>query len=105
MRQLASALAVVTLLAWRPAVPAQAASSSTSGAAGQPMPPEPPAEPPIPLPPVPPIPRTPAFLPALQDPKENPTTPQKVQLGQMLFFEKLLSKNRTPAGPAKEMVR
>jgi len=49
----------------------------------------------IQLPPAPPIPRTPPFLPALEDPKENPTTPEKVQLGYMLFFEKLLSKDRS----------
>jgi hypothetical protein len=51
----------------------------------------PPTEGAIQLPPAPPIPPTPPFLPPLEDPKENPTTPEKVQLGYILFFEKLLS--------------
>ncbi len=55
--------------------------------------PTPPAEPSIPLPPAPPIPPTPLFLPNLEAPKENPITPEKVQLGYQLFFEKVLSKD------------
>jgi cytochrome c peroxidase len=52
-------------------------------------------EPSVQLPRAPPVPPTPPFLPALEDPKENPTTPEKVHLGYLLFFEKLLSKDRT----------
>jgi len=94
VRKLASALVLLMLVAWSPAVLAQAGAgaTSTSGAPGQP--PQP-AEPAAPLPPAPPLPPTPAFLPSIEDPKDNPTTPEKVQLGQMLFFEKLLSKDGT----------
>jgi cytochrome c peroxidase len=55
----------------------------------------PPTEGAIQLPPASPIPPTPPFLPPIEDPKENPTTPEKVQLGYILFFEKLLSKDRS----------
>lgn len=52
------------------------------------------SEEPLPeLPDPPPIPETPAFLPALEDPIDNPTTPEKVQLGHLLFFDKRLSRD------------
>src|SRR5215470_14955786 len=66
-----------------------------SASAQQPVPSAPAAEPSVQLPPAPPIPPTPPFLPTLEDPKENPTTPEKVALGYLLFFDKLLSKDRT----------
>jgi cytochrome c peroxidase len=45
------------------------------------------------LPPAPPIPDTPIFLPAVEEPRDNPTTPEKVWLGYQLFFDKRLSKD------------
>ncbi|HMC33195.1 MAG TPA: cytochrome c peroxidase [Myxococcales bacterium] len=45
------------------------------------------------LPPPPAIPDTPMFLPAVEEPRENPTTPEKVWLGYELFFDKRLSKD------------
>jgi cytochrome c peroxidase len=47
------------------------------------------------LPPAPPIPETPIFLPAVEEPKDNPTTPEKVWLGYQLFFDKRLSKDES----------
>jgi len=45
------------------------------------------------LPPAPPIPETPPFLPAVEESKDNPTTPEKVALGYQLFYDKRLSKD------------
>jgi cytochrome c peroxidase len=45
------------------------------------------------LPPAPPIPDTPVFLPAVEESKDNPTTPEKVWLGYQLFWDKRLSKD------------
>ncbi len=45
------------------------------------------------LPPAPPIPDTPIFLPAVEEPPDNPTTPEKVWLGYQLFFDKRLAKD------------
>jgi cytochrome c peroxidase len=45
------------------------------------------------LPPAPPIPDTPVFLPAVEESRDNPTTPEKVWLGYQLFFDKRLSKD------------
>ncbi len=45
------------------------------------------------LPPAPPIPDTPIFLPAVEEPRDNPTTPEKVWLGYQLFFDKRLAKD------------
>ncbi len=84
MRLSADAIALVLSLSL---VGPQAVAQDTATSAG--------ADGAIQLPPAPPIPRTPPFLPSLEDPKENPTTPEKVQLGYMLFFEKLLSKDRS----------
>jgi cytochrome c peroxidase len=84
MRLSADAIALVLSLSL---VGTQAVAQETATSAG--------ADGAIQLPPAPPIPRTPPFLPSLEDPKENPTTPEKVQLGYMLFFEKLLSKDRS----------
>ena len=47
------------------------------------------------LPPAPAIPPAPAYLGAVAAPAENPTTPEKVQLGWMLFFDPRLSKDGT----------
>jgi cytochrome c peroxidase len=49
------------------------------------------------LPTTPPIPPTPAFLPSVVDPPENPTTPEKVALGYALFFDKRISKDGSMA--------
>jgi cytochrome c peroxidase len=52
------------------------------------------AEPALPeLPPAEPIPTAPAHLPPVEDSAENPTTPEKVALGHILFFDKRLSKD------------
>jgi len=45
------------------------------------------------LPPPPPIPDTPMFLPAVEEPPDNPTTAEKVWLGYQLFFDNRLSKD------------
>src|SRR5687767_6982681 len=62
--------------------------------------PELPAEekaPAVALPPAPPIPPTPPFLPEVEAPKDNPTTPEKVALGYLLFFDKRMSKDDSMA--------
>ena len=48
---------------------------------------------PVKLPPAPELPATPAFLGAVEDPKDNPTTKEKAALGHQLFFDKRLSKS------------
>jgi cytochrome c peroxidase len=45
------------------------------------------------LPPAPPVPDAPGGLPATPSPEHNPTTPEKVELGKLLFFEPRLSAN------------
>src|SRR5438105_8029108 len=45
------------------------------------------------LAPAPPLPPKPAFLPEVNAPPDNPTTPEKVHLGHMLFFDKRMSKD------------
>jgi cytochrome c peroxidase len=89
------ALGSLVAVAASPAQAQQPAPSAPKPSAQQPAQPAPPAEPPMQLPPAPPIPPTPPFLPSLEDPKENATTPEKVQLGYLLFFEKLISKDRS----------
>jgi cytochrome c peroxidase len=49
------------------------------------------------IPPAPPVPHTPAFLTDIQDPSDNPTTPEKVALGYLLFFDKRVSSDGTMA--------
>jgi len=48
-----------------------------------------------PLPPLPPLPEAPSALGSLGSPKENPPTPQKVRLGNLLFFDSRLSVDGT----------
>src|SRR4051794_6790131 len=55
--------------------------------------PKPPPEPAVVLPPAPVVPAGPAMLGAAPETAENPTTPEKVQLGYLLFFDKRLSKD------------
>lgn len=43
------------------------------------------------LPPAPPVPEVPRGLPPTPSPDHNPTTPEKVELGRLLFFEPRLS--------------
>ena len=43
------------------------------------------------LPPAPPVPDAPRGLPPTPSPEHNPTTPEKVELGRLLFFEPRLS--------------
>lgn len=56
---------------------------------------EPKPEPKIELPPAPPIPDAPAGLDGVKMnvPEDNPMTPEKVELGKLLFFDKRLSKD------------
>ncbi len=49
------------------------------------------------LPPPPAIPPAPAHLPPVEDSNDNPTTPEKVALGHLLFFEPRLSKDGSMA--------
>jgi cytochrome c peroxidase len=61
--------------------------------APKPAEPAKPVEPKVELPPAPAIPAAPAHLPTAEDPADNPTTPEKVALGHVLFFDKRLSKD------------
>src|SRR5262245_60835820 len=54
-------------------------------------------EPLVEVPPAPEIPKAPEHLPALEDSKDNPTTPEKAYLGYLLFFDKRLSKDDSMA--------
>jgi cytochrome c peroxidase len=63
--------------------PAGAAASSASATAAEE----------VKLPPAPPVPETPLGLNALPEVAANPTTPEKVWLGSLLFFDKRLSKD------------
>jgi cytochrome c peroxidase len=56
-----------------------------------------PPEPKVELPPAPALPPLPLGLPELKDSEENPTTPEKADLGHKLFFDKRLSKDGTMA--------
>jgi len=49
------------------------------------------------LPPPPPVPRAPRGLPPTPSPPHNPTTPARVELGRLLFFEPALSAGRAMA--------
>ena len=49
------------------------------------------------LAPAPELPRAPEHLPAVEDPKDNPTTKEKAALGWLLFFDKRLSKDDSMA--------
>ncbi len=59
------------------------------------VPPEPKVEPKVELPPAPPMPEAPAGLDGVKMnvPADNPMTPEKVELGKLLFFDKRLSKD------------
>lgn len=59
--------------------------------------PTPPPEPKVELAAAPALPPTPAGLPELKDSEENPTTPEKADLGHKLFFDKRLSKDGSMA--------
>lgn len=72
-----------------------ATQTATASPPPPPAPPPAPPEPQVQLPPAPPIPPTPAFLPAIQDSPDNPTTPEKVVLGYLLFFDKRMSKDES----------
>ena len=48
-----------------------------------------------PLPPMAPVPESPRTLGSLGAPKDNPTTPEKVRLGNLLFFDSRLSADGT----------
>jgi cytochrome c peroxidase len=63
---------------------AASAAPAASSAATKPLPP---------MPPAPPLPKTPAALPELKTPDDNPLSPEKVALGKQLFFDKRLSKD------------
>ena len=60
-----------------------------------PAPPPPPPK--VELPPAPALPATPAGLAEVKDPEDNPTTPEKADLGHKLFFDKRLSKDGSMA--------
>jgi cytochrome c peroxidase len=61
-----------------------ATAAATTTAAAVPLPP---------MPKAPPLPATPAPLPELKNPPDNPLTAEKVALGKQLFFDKRLSKD------------
>lgn len=66
--------------------------------------PTPPPEPKVELAAAPALPATPAGLPELKDSEENPTTPEKADLGHKLFFDKRLSKDGSMACVACHLV-
>ena len=66
------------------AAPAASGSSSAAAEADKPLPPMPAAAP---------LPPTPEGLAELKTPADNPLTPEKVELGRELFFDKRLSKD------------
>jgi cytochrome c peroxidase len=68
--------------------PASSASTPTAAASASAS-----AAPEVKLPPAPPIPATPLGLPEMAAPADNPITPEKVWLGELLFFDKRLSKD------------
>src|SRR5690242_18371249 len=65
-----------------------AADAGTSAPAGAPL---------VAIPPAPALPVAPAHLPPVEEPADNPTTPEKAYLGSMLFFDKRLSKDDSMA--------
>lgn len=67
-----------------PTKPAAAPSATASAKPAKVLPPMPKAAP---------LPATPAYLPELKTPDDNPLTPEKVELGRQLFFDKRLSKD------------
>lgn len=67
-----------------PSAAASAASAAPSASAEVPT-----------LPPLPPLPEAPAALGPVSAPKDNPTTPAKVRLGNLLFFDSRLSADGT----------
>ncbi|GMU60693.1 MAG: cytochrome-c peroxidase [Myxococcaceae bacterium] len=81
------------------AVSAVLAFSSCKEAAPPPPPPPPAAKPASPPPPkvelkdAPSLPALPRGLAEVKDPEDNPTTPEKADLGHKLFFDKRLSKD------------
>lgn len=76
-----------------------ASTSSLSLAQGVPTPPPPASTSTVAvaLPPAPPLPALPRGLPEVQAPSDNPTTPEKVELGYRLFFDPRLSKDGSMA--------
>jgi cytochrome c peroxidase len=93
-------LAVVTFAACKTAeTPAPAAKPVEPAAtpAPAPTPPPPAPEPKIELPPAPALPKLPAGLPEQAAQTENPTTPEKAELGFKLFFDKRVSKDGSMA--------
>lgn len=92
-------LAVLTLVACKttetpaPAKPIEEKPAPAPVAA----PVEPPPAPKIELPPAAALPKLPDGLPALPAPADNPTTPEKAELGWKLFFDKRVSKDGSMA--------
>jgi cytochrome c peroxidase len=95
-------LAVMTLFACKtaetpaPAPPPKAEEKPAPAPVVAPEP-APAAAPKIELPPAPALPKIPAGLPEVSSPPENPTTPEKAELGWKLFFDKRMSKDGTMA--------
>jgi cytochrome c peroxidase len=96
--RLLTLLALVLLVACRgrdrdaPAAPERAADGARTSAASSTSPGQPPApRAPVSLPPPPPLPALPRGLPPLPSPVYSRTTPEKVELGRLLFFDPRLS--------------
>lgn len=86
-------LAVVLFVSCKEAAPPPAAAAAPPPAE-KPAPPPPPK---VDLPPAPPLPATPRGLPEVKDSEDNPTTPEKADLGHKLFFDARLSKDGSMA--------
>ncbi|MFZ5468120.1 MAG: cytochrome c peroxidase [Myxococcota bacterium] len=111
------AAVVLTLTSCRtPDTPNKPSDSAANPASTEPFNPAPPTRPTEALPPpvvpldaggpafptealpsAPPLPAVPTGLPPLEEPATNPTTPEKVALGHLLFFDKRLSKDGSMA--------
>lgn len=76
--------------------PAPAPTETPDAGAAAPAP-APPPEPEVTLPAAPPLPRPVAPLAAVEAPPESPFTPETVELGHVLFFDKALSKDGSMA--------
>ncbi|MEZ4446105.1 MAG: cytochrome c peroxidase [Polyangiaceae bacterium] len=69
------------------AAPAKSASAAATGSATAS------ASAAVALPPAPPLPADPPYFPPIPAPEDNPLTPEKVELGSLLFFDKRLGKD------------
>jgi cytochrome c peroxidase len=85
------AIAALTLTLGCSAKKDRSGENKSEGEPAGPTPPTTPGPATTALPPAPPLPPVPTGLPDLPSPADNPTTPEKVELGALLFFDPRLS--------------